>query len=80
MEFSAKLHRLGQEANLESLMEDDIYMFHYISGCTDRTLQNLFLQEELPNLAKLNEIAERQKATQNNKCKIRHPTNSVARI
>lgn len=56
-EFAAQLRQKGEEADLQHLTMDDIYVFRYICGTTDSTLKERFLKIEDPNLDKLKKEA-----------------------
>ena len=56
-DWAAQLRKKGDEANLPALDVNDIYVFRYIQGTTDKKLRKAFLEEQNPTLADLDRIA-----------------------
>ena len=55
-DWTAKLKALGDEASLNSLTTDDIYVMSYLTGTIDEKLHEKFLKEPQPNVELLNRI------------------------
>ncbi len=50
-EAQAKLQELGEVSQIETLTKDEIYMFRYISMCTDKVLQRRLVKLKTQTLA-----------------------------
>ena len=56
MDFIAHLKNLGEEADLDDLSVDDLYVFRLICECSDSDLRDKYLKIESPSLNDLMRI------------------------
>ena len=55
--FAIRLRQLGDEADLQNLRTDELYVFKYVCGCTNTALRGKFLKNPDPTLQELKAIA-----------------------
>ena len=54
--YSNKLKQIGNEADLNTIRKEELHVFRYITGCTDKKLRAKFLEQDNPDLAELDRI------------------------
>ena len=54
--YSTKLKQIGNEADLTTIRKEELHVFRYITGCTDKKIRAKFLEQDDPDLAELDRI------------------------
>ena len=61
-DWAKELRQMGDEARLDQLTTEDLYIMRYICGTIDAKLREKFLKEPKPTLALFNEIVDQHEA------------------
>ena len=64
-DWATNLRRMGDEANLDEMTTEDIYIMRYITGTADAKLKEKFLKEPKPSLTLFHEIIDQHEIAKN---------------
>lgn len=63
-DYDTQLQRKGNEADLQNLRVDELYMFRFMTGTNDARLREKFLKIEDPTLEKMRQVANMHEVQQ----------------